>query len=134
MQHAVASAMLDMSSLACFDFLDAIGKFYAMMVSTGLSLVRVFEEIQYVSADAGEEDMDAGYIWTSMLICKKVAEFQSFRWREHPSLCSMLMCLVLERLGEEHITPEDTAAAEALEQCHCNHEEILELAEGSRCY
>jgi hypothetical protein len=82
-----------------------------------------------VSADAGEEDMDAGYIWTSMLICKKVAEFQSFRWREHPSLCLMLMFLVLERLGEEHVTPEDTAAAEALEQCHCNHEEILELAE-----
>jgi hypothetical protein len=32
MQHAVASAMLDMSSLACFDSW-MIGKFYVMMVS-----------------------------------------------------------------------------------------------------
>jgi hypothetical protein len=140
MQNAIASAMLDQSSLACFDFLDAISKFYAMMVSTGLSpasawistmefMMRVFEEIEYVSTDAGEEDMDAGYIWVSMLICNKVTEFQGFRWSEHPSICSMLMFSVLERMGEQRVTPEDSAAAEALEQCRVNHDAIMELVE-----
>jgi hypothetical protein len=140
MQNSIASAMLDQSSLACFDFLDSISKFHAMMVSTGLSptsawisttefMLRVFEEIEYVSTDAGEEDMDAGYIWTSMLICNKVTEFQRFRWSEHPSICSMLMFSVLERLGEERLTPEDTAAAEALEQCCANTVAIQELVE-----
>jgi hypothetical protein len=37
-----------------------------------------------MSTDACEENIDAGYIWTSMLICKKVAQFQSFCWGEHP--------------------------------------------------
>jgi hypothetical protein len=140
MQNAIASAMLDQASLACFDFLDAISKFYAMMVSTGLSptsawtsttefMTRVFEEIEYVSTDAGEEDMDAGFIWTSMLICNKVTEFQRFRWSEHPSICSMLMFSVLERMGEERVTPEDSAAAAALEQCRANHAAIQELVE-----
>lgn len=140
MQNSIASAMLDQSSLACFDFLDAISKFYAMMVSAVLSptsawfsttefMSRVFEEIEYVSTDAGEEDMDAGFIWTSMLICNKVAEFQRFRWSEHPSICSMLMFSVLERMGEERVTPEDSAAADALEQCRVNHEAILKLIE-----
>jgi hypothetical protein len=41
----------------------------------------------------------------------------------------MLMFLVLECLGEEHVTPEDTEAAEALEQCCRNHKEIFELVE-----
>jgi hypothetical protein len=140
MQHSIASAMLDLSSLACFDFLDAISKFHLMMVSTGLSpvsawastqefMARIFEEIEYVSSDAGEEDMDAGFIWTSMLVCNKVSEFQRFRWGEHPAICSMLMFSVLERLGEERSTPEDAAAAEALEECRKNHEAIEDLIE-----
>lgn len=116
-QNAIAAAMLDQSSLACFDFLGTISKFYAMMVSTGLSpasawvsttefMMRVFEEIEYVSTDAGEEDMDAGFIRTSMLICNKVLEPQCFHWSEHPSICSMLMFSVLERMGQERVTPE----------------------------
>ena len=132
--------MLDLSSHACFDFLDAIVKFYSMLVSTGLFpaagwistqefMARVFEEIEYVSLDAGEEDMDAGFIWSSMLVCNKVSEFQHFCWAEHPIICSMLMFSVLERLGEEHVTPEDAAADEALEQCRKNHEAIMELVE-----
>jgi hypothetical protein len=140
MQHSIASAMLDLSSLACFDFLDAISKFHLMMVSSGLSpvlawastqefMARIFEEIEYVSSDAGEEDMDVGFIWTSMLVCNKVSEFQRFRWGEHPAICSMLMFSVLERLREERSTPEDAAAAKALEECRKNHEAIEDLIE-----
>lgn len=41
----------------------------------------------------------------------------------------MLMFSVLERLWEERNTPEDAAAAEALEQCRKNHEAIEDLVE-----
>eukprot|EP00956_Cyclotella_meneghiniana_P024749 scaffold50118_cov41-Cyclotella_meneghiniana.AAC.3 len=143
MQNAVASAMLDTSALSSFDLLDAMTKFHYMMTSTGLSPVaawvatqdftlRVFEELEFVSGDAGEEDMDAGLIWASMQITNKVLEFQRYRWGEHPCICSMLMFSVLERLGEERVVPEDAAAAEALEQCRVNHVAIEELLEKQR--
>eukprot|EP00956_Cyclotella_meneghiniana_P014270 scaffold21320_cov39-Cyclotella_meneghiniana.AAC.2 len=140
MQNSVATAMLDTAALSCFDFLDAMTKFHNTMTSTGLSPVaawvatqdfslRVFEELEFVSGDAGEEDMDAGLIWASMQITNKVLEFQRYRWSEHPCICSMLMYSVLERLGEERVAPEDAAAAEALEQCRINHVAIEELLE-----
>ena len=140
MQNAIASAMLDNASLACFDFLDAMSKFYNMMSNTGLSpaaawvstqefITRVFDELEFVSGEAGEEDLDAGFIWASMQITNKVEEFQRFRWGEHPCICSMLMFSVLERMGEEKETPEDSAATEALEQCRVNHEAIESLLE-----
>ncbi|KAL3787016.1 hypothetical protein HJC23_010633 [Cyclotella cryptica] len=92
MQHAIASAMLDLSSLACFDFLDAISEFHFIMVSTGLSPTSA---------------------WVST---------QEFMAR-------VLRKLILERLGEERVTPEDAAATEALQQCHINHKAIKELVE-----
>eukprot|EP00956_Cyclotella_meneghiniana_P029272 scaffold70321_cov60-Cyclotella_meneghiniana.AAC.1 len=143
MQNSVATSMLDTAALSCFDFLDAMTKFYNTMTSTGLSPVaawvatqdfslRVFEELEFVSGDAGEEDMDAGLIWASMQITNKVLEFQRYRWSEHPCICSMLMYSVLERLGEDRDVPEDAAAAEALEQCRLNHIAIEELLEKQR--
>eukprot|EP00956_Cyclotella_meneghiniana_P016725 scaffold26658_cov106-Cyclotella_meneghiniana.AAC.1 len=140
MQNAIATAMLDTAALSAFDFLDAMTKFHNTMTSTGLSSVaawvatqeftlRVFEELEFVSGDAGEEDMDAGLIWASMQITNKILEFQRYRWGEHPCICSMLMFSVLERLGEDRAAPEDAAAAEALEQCRLNHVAIEELLE-----
>lgn len=140
MQNAIANGMLDQASLACFDFLDGVSNFYHIMASTGLSpaaawlttldmLMRVFEELEAVASEGGEEDVDAGLIWSSMQIAIKVSEFQRFRWTEHPCICAMLMFSVLERLGEVSDHPEDSAAAEALEQCRRNHEEIMELVE-----
>lgn len=91
--------------------------------------MRVFDELEFVSGDTGEKDVDAGFIWSSMQISNKVEEFQRFRWGEHPAICSMLMFSVLDRMGEERVTPEDSAAAEAIEQCRLNHEAIESLLE-----
>lgn len=138
MQNAVACAMLETAAFAAFDFLDAISNFYFIMTSTGLSpsaawsntqdmMLRIFEELEVVSSECGEEDADAGLIWSSMQIANKVVEFQRFRWSEHPCICSMLMFSVLERLGEDRVAPEDSAAADALEECRKNHEAIEDL-------
>lgn len=140
MQNAIATGMLDEASLACFDFLDSISNFYHIMTSTGLSpaaawitsldmVLRVFDELEVAASESGEEDVDAGLIWSSMQIANKVSEFQRFRWNEHPCICAMLMFSVLERLGETQLHPEDSEAKEALEQCRKNHEEIVDLME-----
>lgn len=125
MQYSVAMDMLDRSFLSAFDMMDAITKFYFMMAETGLSeaaawentqefIIRVFEELEMVSNEAGEEDIDAGYVWASMCITNKVDEFQHYRWGEHPSICAMLMFSVLERLGD-HGIKSDEAITSALE-------------------
>ena len=139
-QHAVATAMADRAFLAAFDFLDAISKFYFTMLSAGLPetsawsntqemILRVHEEFEMASCEAAEEDVDAGFIWSSMLICNKVEEFQRFRWGEHPSICSMLMFSILERLGDYQVPSEDTLAAEAMEKCKQNDSVLQELLE-----
>ena len=138
MQHSVASAMVEKAFLSCFDFLDAVSKFYFTMIAAGLPetaawqntqefMLRVFEELEMVSSEAGEEDVDAGYIWSSMRIANKVDEFQRFRWGEHPCICSMLTFSILERLGDDKIAPSESVATEALEQCKANTTAIEEL-------
>ena len=139
-QHAVATAMADKAFLAAFDFLDATSKFYFTMLSAGLPdstawsntqemILRVHEEFEMASCEAAEEDVDAGFIWSSMMISNKVEEFQRFRWGEHPSICSMLMFSILERLGDYQVPSEDTMAAEAMEKCKANDQALQDLLE-----
>ena len=139
-QHAVATAMADKAFLAAFDFLDAVSKFYFTMLSAGLPdttawantqemILRVHEEFEMASCEAAEEDVDAGFIWSSMMISNKVEEFQRFRWGEHPSICSMLMFSILERLGDYQVPSEDTMAAEAMEKCKANDQALQDLLE-----
>lgn len=142
-QNAVATAMADKAFLAAFDFLDSVSKFYFTMLSAGLPegtawsntqemILRVHEEFEMASCEAAEEDVDAGFIWSSMMISNKVDEFQRFRWGEHPSICSMLMFSILERLGDYQVPSEDTLAAEAMEKCKQNDQVLQELLEKVR--
>ena len=139
-QNAVATAMADKAFLAAFDLLDATSKFYFTMLAAGLPdntawqntqemLLRVHEEFEVASCEAAEEDVDAGFIWSSMMVANKVEEFQRFRWGEHPSICSMLMFSILERLGDYQVPSEDTLAAEAMEKCKQNDSVLQDLLE-----
>ncbi len=85
-----------------------------------------------VSNEAGEEDMDAGYIWASMCITKKVEEFQHYHWGKHPCICAMLMFSVLQRLGNHGTISDDSAITDALEQVRLNTEAMTELSPSRR--
>ena len=95
-------------------------------------IVRVFEEVDIIRSEIGEEDIDAGKVWAEMSALGKWQEYSDTRFVEHPSVSAMLIHSLLETKGAEEFKTLEAIANDAFEKATESLDQIKDTAERAK--